>query len=264
MTTRMSGDGRNEQVDQPLATRTIVLVLVPVIAVLHLIAPDVPAGGSVGRGEPVAVGFAVLRLLSLLAAYHLLAMQLLAAVGRYVRRPRVERFALHLTPPPLRGTPTRLAGAGLAAMTTVAMPVAPAGGDPTPSTAVMRVIDVSASSTSTARITVEASSHNDPEPQADPRSASGASTASLVVEQPAPAAGHTTSEPADLAEDQQEHGSSNPAEEHEDRADASEERNEERHVVQIGDHLWAIAESVVRSGEGGEAAADPDDQVVTS
>lgn len=226
-TTASSGDR-----EQPFSTPAVVIVLVPIIAVLHLAGPE-PWGGWSEGSASVQLGFSVVRVLALVVAYHLLAMQVLAAIGRTIDRPRIEGFAHRFTPPSLRAGAGRLAGAGLAAATTVAMPTATAASDPPPTTATVRVVEVTPN---TATITV-VSSPEAPTGSDDPSPAS-TGTVVLAVEEPS----------EDPAPDR-------PA------ADLGPRSVQDEHVVRAGDHLWSIAESVVRS-ELGDAEEPPGEEAV--
>jgi hypothetical protein len=109
-----------------------------VIVALHLLGRGALAAprslpelvGRAGDDGAVTVAMALLRLVALTVAYHLVATSVLAGLGRLARWPALLRLAEAATLPPLRGTVRRLVGLGLAVSVTLSPPSSAAGGTP--------------------------------------------------------------------------------------------------------------------------------------
>lgn len=214
--------------DRPDLTPQVVLpVLMAAVLILQLSGstPLVPSpiaslhawSSWIGR-DPVPAAFACIRLAAIVACYHLIAMQLLALVSRWLDEPRLRHTAERLTPRAVSTGARRLAGIGLAAVTTVALPANRAQAEPAEGTAMLRVVDEGAG---TASITVV------------PPASSGGITDD-AAQDPGTAAVRVT-RPAAPAPEVPDPAPAGPAGEH---------------VVEPGDHLWSIAESTVATTTG--------------
>lgn len=94
------------------------------------------------RRDPVTVGFAVIRLVALVVAYHLATTTAIGLAGRIMSLPSWVSAAEAWTLPPLRTTWGRLAGLGLSATAVLTAPVPPSTAASLPD-ATMRVIETS-------------------------------------------------------------------------------------------------------------------------
>lgn len=92
--------------------------------------------------DPVTVGFAVLRLVALVVAYHLAATTAIGLAGRIMSLPGWVRAAEAWTFPPLRTTWGRMAGLGLSATAVLTAPVPPSTAASLPD-ATMKVVEAS-------------------------------------------------------------------------------------------------------------------------
>lgn len=198
-----------------LPPHTVLPALVTTVVLLHLAGPEAltaPSlsspgawGAWIGRTDPVALGFATVRLAALVACYHLLGTQVLALVGRVIERPGLVRCADRLTPPPLRTTTRRLAGIGLTAAAALATPTARVAASPAPGTAVMQVLEPGAGTATAAVVPATATGPGDGDGAPDGSAPDGPSgIVTMHVEEAVP---------------------------------------DRQHVAAPGDHLWAIAET---------------------
>lgn len=191
---------------------------------------------------PTTVAVALVRLGSLVVAYHLLGSLALAAAGRAFHRPGLIRCADRFTLPGLRGPVRRMLGLGLTATAALATPLprTVAASPPGP-IATMHVADPAPLGTATLRATA-------------PLPGSGPGAASLAVVEPRaddPAAVH-----AATAADRAGPDGFDPA--RSDDPGAVIDHAGPTHRVVPGDHLWSIAERTVeaRTGRADEATVE--------
>lgn len=163
--------------------------------------------------DPVTIALVVFRFLVLAVAYHLALTTAIGVAGRIMHLPSWVAAADAWTLPPLRSTWGRLAGLGLTATAalTSQLPAATATSRPT---ATIRIVPEAPGTGPSSRATLRT---------ADPDPSPGTATLRLID-------GPTELPPSDVAPD-------------ESAAEAPHAPSElAGHVVQPGDHLWAIAE----------------------
>jgi len=213
----------------------------------------------------VTAAFALLRLVALGLAYHLLACSLLAGLARAVRRPDLARLALRLTLPPLRGAVRRTVSLGLSAGLVLATPLPSAAREPAPPTTT--TTDADADGTAVLRL-------DDPDgtavlrlEPAPPTTTGAAGTPTAPGSHPSTSSSRPA-EPADRPATSQPGATSTaPSAPDRERPDASEigpavaatplrpatpadpapptepaAAGARDHVVEPGDHLWSLAE----------------------
>lgn len=225
-------------------------VVATAIVGLHALGDGLLAPPPIGRGDdlrawvaardPATIGFALFRLGALALAYHLAITSALAAVGAVLDRAALVSVADAWTLPPFRGAVQRVVGVGLSATAALSGPVPMAAAGP-PSgevaTATLRVADPEirvlgpdgpGGDGATLRLA--------PAPRA-----TGEVTLRLVDPAPRPADPEPHLEPVPRAPDVPD----GPA-----AAGMPEPSTSNRHVVQVGDHLWALAERELAAALG--------------
>ncbi|CAN5734341.1 hypothetical protein BH10ACT1_BH10ACT1_00630 [soil metagenome] len=210
-------------------------LLLATVASLHLLghgalAPP-PVGsitavrGWVAARDPITIAMAAARLLALGVAYHLVATTALAVLGRVVRRPELVRMAETATLPLLRGTVRRSAGLVLSLTAVLAGPLAPAAG--------------SGRSAATA-VAADGSGPTGPIVLERIDTVAPGSGRATLRTAPVDAAGPISAGRATLHRSTAEHLA--------EPVPTPGAPGARQHLVRPGDHLWAIAESVVAGG----------------
>lgn len=192
-------------------------------------------GWSEDRDAPT-IAMAVARLVLLVICYHLVVTTVVALAGRALGRPGWVRLADAATLPPLRGPARRLAGLGLSVAAAVAPTVPPVAAGPPPGLLATDIhADPDGAPAGSAELRRSAA-----------RPAPGEPTATLeVLEASGPGEADLVRVPdVDLGTEVDE------------RPDADARGARDAHVVQPGDHLWAIAEQTLHAERGGTPSAE--------
>lgn len=221
------------------------ITLVATVLTLHLLgrgALAAPPFRSVddlhvwlGDRGPVTAAIVAIRLIALGVGYHLIVTTALSTIGRLVRSPVLVRLADASTLPPFRGIVRRITGLGLSASILMATPLEAVNPAARPTVAPVG----------------PAQNHEQPDPAidggtsaltlrwADPMAPDSSGTATMRLDEAAPAAGTATLRPSPSADASESDATLAPA------AGTAVERAgtpESSHQVVHGDHLWSIAE----------------------
>lgn len=171
--------------------------------------------------DPITIALVVFRLLVLAVAYHLAITTAIGIAGRIMHLPSWVAAADAWTLPPLRSTWGRVAGLGLTATAalTSQLPAATAASRPT---ATVQIVEANSSSRSSGTATLR---------MVDPEPSSGTATMKLV-------------------DGVENHPPPDPTLEESVTETVHAPLEATAHVVQPGDHLWAIAEVQIKDHLG--------------
>lgn len=222
---------------------TMLLVAVTIL-VLHQVGRGSLAAPPVGSLEelgdwardrdPIAIGFAVVRAVALVVAYHLAATTVLMVVGKAFHRPSLVHLGDAVTLPPLRGTVRRLVGLGLSTGLALSQPLPTAQAHPQSS---LSLVAVGVSGDPHGRVVIERVEVAEP------------GRAVLRVESE-PIHQHRlgdlpTLERIDITSSQDapdpDEAAGRPTAQQEVEPVVTAEAGANHHLVEPGDHLWSIA-----------------------
>lgn len=236
------------------------------IVMLHLMgrgtlaAPPLDSPDSIiawaGQGDPVTVGFAVLRLAALAVAYHLVATTMLMLIGRMLGVQGLVRLADAATLPPLRGTVRRLVGLGLSAGLVITQPLPTAQARPPAS---LTLVSSGIAADPDNRVVLERISPATERPavlmvveRIDLPATPGGRATLERVEAPTDKATRATLERIEIIGDQGGDHLKVGAAEDPPPSPEPEPVATTRHVVTPGDHLWSIASDQLAAAMGRE------------